>query len=104
MFAVAAIELVIVPAFVAGFKKKWTYGFMLVLHGISPLSSYNQYFAPFEKVNPIFFQHGRRLPHATRFSLFETKIRSLHFEMTEHPGAPKDRRHFHAKTLRAFHK
>lgn len=49
----AAIELVIILAFVAGLWKRWTYGAVLVLHGISTFSSFAQYLAPWE--NLLFF-------------------------------------------------
>jgi hypothetical protein len=55
-FAVIAVsELVIILGFLAGYKKKWTYGAVLILHGISTVSSYKQYLAPFEGPNILFF-------------------------------------------------
>jgi len=55
MYTIGAIELVLLLAFVCGFKKKLTYGSVLVLHGISTLSSYKQYLAPFDGPNILFF-------------------------------------------------
>lgn len=46
-------ELVLILAFVAGYKKRFTYGAVLVLHTISTLSSYRQYLDPF--ANLLFF-------------------------------------------------
>jgi uncharacterized membrane protein YkgB len=53
--AIAVAELVIIIGFLAGYKKKWTYGAVLILHGISTVSSYKQYLAPFEGPNILFF-------------------------------------------------
>lgn len=39
----AALELVLILGFMAGLYKKWTYGLVLVLHGVSTLSSWQQY-------------------------------------------------------------
>jgi hypothetical protein len=55
MKLIGGAELVLIFGFLVGYKKRVTYGLVLVLHGISTLSSYNQYFAPFEKVNLLFF-------------------------------------------------
>jgi len=48
-----AAELLLILAFVAGLWKRWTYGAVLVLHGISTLSSYAQYLSPWD--NLLFF-------------------------------------------------
>ncbi len=43
IFAVAALELALVLAFVAGVAKRLTYGAILLLHGASTLASWNYY-------------------------------------------------------------
>lgn len=53
MAAIGAAELALVIAFGLGLWKRVTYGSILVLHGISTLSSYRQYFDPFN--NLLFF-------------------------------------------------
>lgn len=53
MFLVGLAELVLVVAFVVGWKKRWTYGLVLALHGASTLSSYGQYLQPWD--NLLFF-------------------------------------------------
>ena len=53
MYTIAALELLLVLAFVAGAFKRLTYGLVLVLHGISTLSSYAQYLDPWN--NLLFF-------------------------------------------------
>ncbi len=52
---IGALELALIVAFVAGIAKKWTYGLVLLLHGISTLSAYKQYLHPFEPHNLLFF-------------------------------------------------
>lgn len=53
--AIGGLELALLAAFVLGFAKTWTYGLVLGLHAISTLSSFKQYFAPFEGANLLFF-------------------------------------------------
>ncbi|MFB6355836.1 MAG: hypothetical protein ABEJ65_04905 [bacterium] len=53
LYGLATIELFIILGFVLGIYKTWTYGMVLVLHGISTFSSYAQYLSPFE--NLLFF-------------------------------------------------
>ena len=52
---IGAIEAIIIVAFLLGYKKHFTYGFVLVLHAISTLSSFKQYFSPFEGPSLLFF-------------------------------------------------
>ncbi len=54
-YVIGAIELLVIAGFVLGYKKRWTYGAVLLFHAISTLSSYQQYLAPFEKGNLLFF-------------------------------------------------
>lgn len=55
MYAIGALELAILVGFVLGVQKRFTYGAVLVFHGISTLSAFNQYLAPFEGPNLLFF-------------------------------------------------
>lgn len=50
---VAVVEAAVLLAFVIGYRKRITYGFVLLLHGISTLSSYARYLDPF--ANLLFF-------------------------------------------------
>lgn len=52
-YVIGAIQLLIILGFVAGFKKRWTYGIVLFLHSVSTFSSFRQYFDPFN--NLLFF-------------------------------------------------
>ncbi len=42
-YVIGTLQLVLVLAFVAGVYRKWTYGAIFLLHGISTLSSWPQY-------------------------------------------------------------
>jgi putative oxidoreductase len=68
MYVIGAIELIILLLFVAGFKKKYTYGVVLALHTVSTLSSFKQYLAPFDGPNLLFFAAWPML--AACFALF----------------------------------
>ncbi|WP_421621169.1 hypothetical protein [Alkalilimnicola ehrlichii] len=50
MYAVGITQLVIEIAFVLGLFRFWTYGFVLLTHGISTLSSWQQYLDPFNNM------------------------------------------------------
>ena len=58
MAAIGVVELLLVLAFVAGYQKRISYGGVLLLHGVSTLSSYRQYLDPFNNLAV------RRLAHA----------------------------------------
>ena len=55
MVVIGVLELLFLLCFLSGFKKTVTYGGVLLLHGISTLSSYKQYFSPFEGASLLFF-------------------------------------------------
>lgn len=55
MYAIGAIEIIVLLLFLAGYKKTYTYGAVLAFHTVSTLSSFNQYLAPFEGPNLLFF-------------------------------------------------
>jgi uncharacterized membrane protein YkgB len=54
-FIIGALEMLIILAFLFGYKKRFTYGFVLIIHGISTLSSFKQYLTPFTDPNLLFF-------------------------------------------------
>lgn len=54
-FALGALEIALLTAFVLGIGKRLTYGAVLVLHGISTLASFKHYMAPFDGPNLLFF-------------------------------------------------
>ncbi|RBW47343.1 hypothetical protein DS885_03715 [Psychromonas sp. B3M02] len=53
VYVLGAVQLVLVLAFLAGVKKRLTYGLIFILHGASTLSAYNQYIDGFN--NLLFF-------------------------------------------------
>ena len=55
MTALAAAELLLLAGFLLGVKRRITYGAVLILHGVSTLSSWQQYANPFEGPNLLFF-------------------------------------------------
>ncbi len=55
LYALGAAEALLLLGFVSGFARTWTYGLVLMLHGVSTLSSYAQYLAPFAEGHLLFF-------------------------------------------------
>lgn len=55
MYVLAGAELLLILAFLVGIKKRWSYGFVFLLHGVSTVSSFKQYLNPFEGGNLLFF-------------------------------------------------
>ena len=55
LYSLAALEIVLLLAFLLGIKRRVSYGLVLLLHGISTLSSWYQYSHPFEGSNLLFF-------------------------------------------------
>lgn len=55
IYLIGAVEMAILLVFLAGVKKRFTYGSVLLLHGISTLSAFKQYLSPFEGPNLLFF-------------------------------------------------
>jgi hypothetical protein len=55
MRAIGAVELLFLVGFVLGYRKRLTYGAVLVFHAISTLSSYAQYLSPWEPYHLLFF-------------------------------------------------
>jgi len=56
LLVIGGAEMLLIAAFVVGWRKRWTYGAVLILHAVSTLSSYKQYLAPFEySTNLLFF-------------------------------------------------
>jgi len=52
---IGALEIALLVGFILGIAKRCTYGAVLVLHGISTLTAYKHYAAPFEGPNLLFF-------------------------------------------------
>lgn len=54
-YLIGLVQLVIIIGFLLGFKKKWTYGAVLILHAVSTFSTYQRYLAPFAENNLLFY-------------------------------------------------
>lgn len=77
MKILGALELFLIFGFLFGVKKRLTYGAVLILHGLSTLSSYKQYLEPFDKVNLLFFAAWPML--AACFSLYLLREEDTYF-------------------------
>ena len=55
IYVIGVIQLLIVLGFVAGIKKTWTYGAVLLMHTVSTLASFPRYLDPFTTPNLLFF-------------------------------------------------
>lgn len=55
MYFLAGAELLLILIFLAGVKKRLSYGLVFLLHGVSTVSSFRQYLNPFEGGNLLFF-------------------------------------------------
>lgn len=63
-----SLQLLVVIGFLAGYKKKYTYGAILAMHFVSTLSTYKMYLDPWGPKNLLFFAAWPML--AAIFSLF----------------------------------
>ncbi|MAM88915.1 MAG: hypothetical protein CME36_16550 [unclassified Hahellaceae] len=53
LYGMGAAQLVLIAAFVLGLFKTWSYGLIMLFHGVSTLSSFGKYLDPFN--NLLFF-------------------------------------------------
>ena len=54
-YLMGGIQLVVLAAFVTGFKRTWSYGIVLLMHGVSTFISYERYLDPWAGANLLFF-------------------------------------------------
>ena len=54
-YVIGVAELILLLAFLVGYKKTLTYGLVLIFHAVSTFSSYPQYLDPFTYPNLLFF-------------------------------------------------
>lgn len=52
---IGALEMVVLIGFLLGIKKTFTYGVVLVIHGVSTVSTWGKLITPFEGVNLLFY-------------------------------------------------
>ncbi len=55
IYVLAGLQLAIIIAFVLGLYKRWTYGLVVFMHGVSTISPMKQYFSPYEGTHLLFF-------------------------------------------------
>ena len=77
MYTIGAIEIIILLLFLAGYKKKYTYGAVLAFHAVSTLSSFKQYLAPFEGPGLLFFAAWPMLAACLALFLLRDRDRML---------------------------
>lgn len=75
--AMAIAELILLAMFFLGIKKTFSYGLVLALHGASTLSSFGQYFTPFEGNHLLFFAAWPMLAACVMLFLFRDEDRLL---------------------------
>lgn len=54
-FSIGGLQLILVLGFLLGYKKRFTYGAIFLMHGVSTLSSYQMYLDPWGPRNLLFF-------------------------------------------------
>ena len=77
IYAIGAIEIIILLLFLAGYKKTYTYGAVLAFHAVSTMSSFKQYLAPFEGPNLLFFASWPMLAACLALFLLRDRDRML---------------------------
>ena len=77
MYTIGAVEMIVLLLFLAGYKKTYTYGAVLILHAVSTLSSFNQYLAPFAGPNLLFFAAWPMLAACVALFLLRDQDRML---------------------------
>jgi putative oxidoreductase len=87
MYALGAVEMVVVLGFVAGFKKRWTYGIVLVLHVVSTFSSFGRYLDPWK--NLLFFAAWPMLAACVTLYLLRDDDTLCAVETKSKPGGVK---------------
>ncbi len=55
MYVIGGAEVILLLLFLAGFRKFYTYGAVLLLHSVSTFSAFKQYLSPFDGSNLLFF-------------------------------------------------
>ncbi|MEO1134585.1 MAG: hypothetical protein AAFX40_18025, partial [Cyanobacteria bacterium J06639_1] len=54
-YILGGIQSIAIAAFVMGFQKTWSYSAVLLMHGVSTVSSYQQFLSPYADANILFF-------------------------------------------------
>ncbi|MBE9117407.1 hypothetical protein IQ249_16020 [Lusitaniella coriacea LEGE 07157] len=81
IYILGILEMALILGFVVGFRKRWTYGAVLLLHGVSTLSSFKKYLAPFSDPNLLFFAAWPML--AACFALYTLRDLDTRWTLSE---------------------
>ena len=79
VWGLGILEGVLIIAFVAGLRKRLTYGLVMVLHGVSTFSAFRQYLTPFEGTHLLFFAAWPMLAACIALYLLRDQDRMLSF-------------------------
>ncbi|MCH9690695.1 MAG: hypothetical protein K0U59_01340 [Gammaproteobacteria bacterium] len=55
VYVIGTIQAVVILAFLVGFKKRLSYGLILLMHAVSTVSAWNKYLDPWVVPNLLFF-------------------------------------------------
>lgn len=55
VYVIGTIQAVVILAFLVGFKKRLSYGLVLLMHAVSTVSAWNKYLDPWVVPNLLFF-------------------------------------------------
>jgi len=83
MYIIAAVEMLILLLFLAGYKKTFTYGFVLVIHSVSTFSAFGQYLDPFN--NLLFFAAWPMWAACVALFLLRDNDTMLNVSRNKHP-------------------
>ena len=86
MYTIGALEMTVLLGFLMGYQKRLTYGTVLLLHGISTLSSFKQYLAPFESAHLLFFAAWPML--AACYGLYVLRDLDILWTIGKKPSSP----------------
>lgn len=81
-YGMAVVEMIIIACFVLGLVRRWSYGFVLVVHAASTFSPLMQYFSPFEGNHLLFFAAWPML--AACFALFVLRDKDTLLSLNRH--------------------
>lgn len=82
IYILGILEMALLIGFVVGFRKRFTYGAVLLLHGVSTLSSFKQYLTPFTGPHLLFFAAWPML--AACFALYYLRSEDKRWVLFKH--------------------
>lgn len=55
IYSLAVLEVILLLFFISGTAKRYSYGIVVIIHGVSTFSAFKQYLAPYDGANLLFF-------------------------------------------------